>query len=60
MAISVNFEKCTVCGDCIDICPVETIKIKKGKIEIGDECVECESCIVECPNDALSVLVIKE
>jgi len=55
MAVKVNLKKCTGCGSCVDICPVQAIDIKKDKAVISDECVECGACINECPNEALSL-----
>jgi len=54
MAVQVNNEKCTGCGVCVDVCPVNAIKLENGKAVIGDECVDCESCIAQCPVEAIS------
>ena len=55
MAVKVNLKKCTGCGSCVDICPVQAIDIKKDRAVVSDECVECGACINECPNEALSL-----
>jgi len=55
MAAKVDKKKCTGCGACIDICPVQAIKIEKEKAVINDDCVECGACLNECPNGALSI-----
>ena len=55
MAAKVNLEVCTGCGNCVDACPLEAIKIENEKAVISDECAECGSCIDECPNKALSL-----
>jgi ferredoxin len=55
MAVRIELEKCTGCGRCKKICPVNAIKIKKDKAVITDECVECGACVSECPNEALSL-----
>ncbi len=55
MAATVNVEKCTGCGDCVEDCPVEAIRVKKDKAVIGEECIECGVCVDECPNNALSI-----
>ncbi len=60
MAATVNLEKCTGCGDCVEICPVEAIKIKNDKAVIIEECIECGVCINECQSDALSILEYKK
>jgi ferredoxin len=53
MAAKINEEKCTGCGDCVDICPMEAIKMENGKAVISDECTECCACVSQCPNDAI-------
>ncbi len=56
MAVRVNQIKCNGCGVCVDICPVNAIKIKQNKAVISsNKCVECGACISECPNEALSL-----
>ena len=56
MAVKVDLEKCTGCGSCAEVCPVEAIKIEKDKAIIDeDECVSCGTCLDECPAEALSM-----
>ncbi|MCK4423594.1 MAG: 4Fe-4S binding protein [Candidatus Omnitrophica bacterium] len=55
MAVVIDEKKCTGCGICVEVCPVDAIKIDKIA-EINEDCVECLSCIDECPNEAISVL----
>ena len=55
MAAIVDVEKCTGCGDCIESCPTESIKVDNEKAVIDDECIECGACVDECPNEAISV-----
>ena len=43
------------CGACVEVCPVDAIKLDNGKALVGDECVECGACVNECPNDAIEV-----
>jgi ferredoxin len=55
MSVKVDVKKCTGCGTCVDICPVQAIKIKKEKAVINDDCVECGACVNECPQGAISL-----
>jgi ferredoxin len=49
----VNEEKCTGCGTCTDVCPVEAIRITEGKANIGMECMDCGACPRVCPEGAI-------
>ena len=55
MAIKIDKEKCTGCGDCVDVCPVEAISVENGKVVISEECVDCGACVSTCKNEALSL-----
>lgn len=55
MAANINSDKCTGCGACVEVCPVDAIKLQNGNAVVGDECVECGACINECPNEAIEV-----
>ena len=56
MTVKVDLEKCTGCGSCAEVCPVEAIKIENDKAKIDEnECVDCGTCIDECQSEALSM-----
>lgn len=48
-------EKCTGCGDCVNICPVGALEIKDGKVVLvrADECIDCRACESACENSAI-------
>ena len=58
MAMSIDAELCTACGDCEPVCPTHAISPKKGIYAINpDTCTECEGefdlpqCINACMTD---------
>ena len=56
MAVKVDLEKCTGCGTCAEVCPVEAIKIEDDKAQVDqEEGVDCGTCVEECPEGALSL-----
>jgi len=49
-------EKCTSCGTCEQVCPVEAIEMVDGfPIVDYDTCDGCAECIAMCPEDALKI-----
>lgn len=51
--ITAEAEKCTGCGICAEVCPMENIVLREGKAVIGDHCSTCLSCFHWCPNEAI-------
>jgi len=53
-------EKCTACGDCVEICPKNAIKIVKERAEVDySKCIKCYCCHEVCTYDAISLEPIK-
>ena len=49
-------DKCTKCGICSKICPVQRIKMTERGPSIPEDspiCVHCVSCILHCPSNAI-------
>lgn len=45
---------CTGCEECVKVCAVDAITMKKSVAVIdNDECIECDACISECPTEAI-------
>lgn len=52
----VDESKCISCGACVSICPVNAIKIEKGKAKINTKkCIKCGSCAQFCPVGAIKI-----
>ena len=50
--ITIDTDKCTGDGECVDVCPVEVYELQDGKaVAVNeDECLGCESCVEVCEN----------
>ena len=46
-------EKCTSCGICKDVCPVNNIELEEGKPQWQHRCQQCLACINFCPEEAI-------
>jgi len=55
MAVTIDKEKCTACGTCVDVCPVEALKIDGKAVCDEETCIDCGSCVDECPEGAISL-----
>jgi NAD-dependent dihydropyrimidine dehydrogenase PreA subunit len=56
MPAVVDKDKCTTCGACAPVCPVECIKVE-DKAQVDKEaCISCAACVSECPVEAISML----
>jgi NAD-dependent dihydropyrimidine dehydrogenase PreA subunit len=55
--VRVDRDRCTGCGTCEDLCPVEAISVGEGgKAWEDDElCMGCGGCEQRCPEQAISV-----
>lgn len=55
--VTVDTDKCTGDGECVDVCPVEVYELQNGKAVVvnEEECLGCESCIEVCEQSALTV-----
>lgn len=52
--LTLDAEKCTACGRCVNICPPRAREIASGKLFFDAErCSGCGLCISECPVQAI-------
>ena len=54
----IEMDKCTGCGNCVDVCPSDVFEMKDDKSHVvrPEECVECETCVSECPEEAITLV----
>ena len=50
----VDETRCTGCGECVEVCPTDAIRLERGMAVIDQaECTECEVCLEACPERAI-------
>ncbi|RJX25517.1 MAG: 4Fe-4S dicluster domain-containing protein [Dethiobacter sp.] len=48
--------ECSGCGSCIDICPVDALKLNGDYPAVdNDWCIGCGVCVLRCPNEAVKL-----
>jgi len=54
-------DRCTACGHCVDICPMDVFYGSADSnvpvITYPEECWHCNACVMECPAEALSLRI---
>ena len=57
VTLTVDAEKCTGCGMCIEVCPHGVLALSDGKAAIADRdaCMECGACAMNCVPEAITV-----
>ncbi|MBW2966754.1 4Fe-4S binding protein [Candidatus Woesearchaeota archaeon] len=53
----IDSNKCSKCGTCIDICPMEVFAKEKDAVVVkkAKECIGCRACEVQCEKEAIKV-----
>lgn len=48
---------CTLCGDCVEVCPTECLSIGTGRevVLAPQSCVNCAVCAAVCPVNAITM-----
>lgn len=53
----VNRKACVACGECLRVCPVEAIRMEKGKARIDySSCIRCYCCHETCASGAIELV----
>ncbi|NIR13077.1 MAG: hypothetical protein GWN86_03630 [Desulfobacterales bacterium] len=49
-------EQCVGCGECVEICPVDALKLEDGIIVVDEDwCIGCGVCATVCSTDAIEM-----
>jgi Fe-S-cluster-containing hydrogenase component 2 len=52
--ITIDIERCTGCGACLEVCPTGALYLVDGKATLDRAlCRECEACLAACPSEAI-------
>ena len=46
-------ERCTGCGSCVGMCPVDAISLEDGRPVWGGPCMQCLACLNRCSEQAI-------
>lgn len=53
-------DKCTACGQCVEICPKKAIRIINQKARIDyTKCIRCYCCAETCPDEAIDLELLR-
>ena len=59
MIQEINEAKCNGCGECLDLCPMDVIRLdtdtKKAYISYPEDCITCYICELNCSSEAIYV-----
>ena len=55
----INLDECDGCGLCVDVCPMDVLRmnetIKQPMIRYPEDCMTCYNCERECPYNCIDV-----
>lgn len=59
--ITIDIERCTGCGACVEICPTGALYLVDGKAAADSAlCRDCEACLGICPSAAITLTEQRE
>ena len=55
MSIIITLDKCTGCGQCLEVCLFDALGLSGDKVAVKDGCTLCGACVEACEFEALSL-----
>jgi NAD-dependent dihydropyrimidine dehydrogenase PreA subunit len=56
MAVTIDTLKCTGCGACTFVCPVEVLEVIDMKCRVKEGCISCGKCVPVCNWEAITLI----
>lgn len=57
----IDKDKCSSCGTCADICPMDVLYLSKEndlpEVKYPEECWHCNACKLDCPEEAIKLRI---
>lgn len=53
--LRINHDICTLCENCLAVCPFSALELSDNKIVVLDSCRLCRLCVKECPVEAMYI-----
>lgn len=55
MSVSIDPDRCSQCGGCIEVCPTGALgSDDSGTVILPAACADCDKCLGQCPSGALT------
>ncbi len=59
MSLILYSEKCTACGNCVEVCPFGALSLEGETLIIGEGCNLCGACVEVCEVEALALPAVE-
>jgi Fe-S-cluster-containing hydrogenase component 2 len=53
MGVKFIEKRCSICNQCILVCPADAIKGWEFPVIDYEKCTECSRCVIYCPTQAM-------